>query len=98
MNLYGGRHHCHKLPHQQWNLLLHQKLHEKSQGIKISGISAQFQNGAVENAIKSTVAKVHTMMLHSALQWPDPANQNLWLYPLSHAAYLHNIHQIQTQG
>jgi len=66
------------------------ELHEKGQGIKMSGVSAQFQNGAAENTIKNTVAKACTMMFHSALRWPDPADQNLWPYALSHAAYLHN--------
>jgi len=43
------------------------EIHSKGQGIKMSGVSAQFQNGVSENAIKNTVARAHTMMLHAAL-------------------------------
>jgi len=32
------------------------ELYKKGQGIKMSNISAQFQNGVAENAIKTTVA------------------------------------------
>jgi len=39
----------------------------KGQGIKMSGVSLQFQNGVSENAIKTTVARACTMMLHAAL-------------------------------
>jgi len=73
-------------------------LHTKGQGIKMSGVSMQFQNGAVENAIKTTVARAHTMMLHAALQWPEVKDQCLWPYALSHAAYLHNHTPNQQNG
>ena len=66
------------------------ELHSKGQGIKMSGVSAQFQNGVAENAIKTTVARACTMMLHAALRWPDVQEQSLWPYALSHTTYLHN--------
>jgi len=74
------------------------ELHSKGQGIKMSGVSAQFQNGVAENAIKTTVARARTMMLHAALRWPDVKDQNLWPYALSHAAYLHNQTPDQASG
>jgi len=66
------------------------ELHMKGQGIKMSGVSAQFQNGAAENAIKNTITRACTMMLHAAIWWPEVKDQCLWPYALSHAAYLHN--------
>ena len=44
------------------------ELAEKGQGLKLSGVSAQFQNGAAENGIKIVVRYARTMMLHAALQ------------------------------
>ena len=43
------------------------ELHQKGQGIKFSGVSAQFQNGVAESMIKSVVQCACTMMLHAAL-------------------------------
>ena len=43
------------------------ELAQKGQGLKMSGVSAQFQNGAAENGIKIMVQKAWTMMLHCAL-------------------------------
>jgi transposase InsO family protein len=46
------------------------KLAEKGQGIKISVVSAQFQNGAAKNVIKIIVQNARTMMIHATLCWP----------------------------
>jgi len=43
------------------------ELHQKGQGIKFSGVSAQFQNSMAESMIKTVVQCVCTMMLHAAL-------------------------------
>ena len=64
----------------------------------MSGVSAQFQNGAAENAIKNTVARARTMMLHAAIRWPEVKDQSLWPYALTHAAYLHNQTPNQQSG
>jgi len=74
------------------------ELHTKGQGIKMSGVSTQFQNGAAENAIKNTVARARTMMLHAAIRWPEVKDQSLWPYALTHAAYLHNQTPNQQSG
>ncbi|MGH3053412.1 MAG: reverse transcriptase domain-containing protein [Gaiellaceae bacterium] len=66
------------------------ELYEKGQGIRMSGVSAQFQNGAAENAIKIVVQKARTMMIHAALRWPEAADKSLWPMALSHATYLYN--------
>jgi len=63
-----------------------------------NGVSMQFQNGVVENAIKMTVAQACTMMLHTALWWPDVQEQSLQPYALLHATYLHNQTPNQNSG
>jgi len=40
----------------------------KGQGIKMSGVSDQFQNGAAASIIKSEVQSARTMMLHANLR------------------------------
>jgi hypothetical protein len=67
------------------------ELAEKGQGIKFSGVSAQFQNGAAENAIKIVVRNARTMMIHATLRWPGFVEKGLWPMALSHAAYLYNV-------
>jgi Reverse transcriptase (RNA-dependent DNA polymerase) len=67
------------------------ELAEKGQGITLSGVSAQFQNGAAENAIKIVVRNARTMMIHATLRWPGFVEKDLWPMALSHAAYLYNI-------
>jgi hypothetical protein len=67
------------------------ELAEKGQGITLSGVSAQFQNGAAENAIKIVVRNARTMMIHATLRWPGFVEKDLWPMALSHAAYLFNI-------
>ena len=66
------------------------ELAEKGQGITLSGVSAQFQNGAAENAIKIVVRNARTMMIHAALRWPGYSEKDLWPMALSHATYLFN--------
>ena len=68
---------------------MHELLH-KGQGIKVSGVSAQFQNGAVENAQKIVVQQAHTSMIHTALHWPTMAEQDLWPLALSHAVHMYS--------
>lgn len=74
------------------------ELAEKGQGLKFSGVSAQFQNGPAENAIKIVVAKARTMMVHAALRWPAQAKKDLWPMALSHAAHLYNHTPKQESG
>ena len=65
------------------------ELAEKGQGIKFSGVSAQFQNGAAENAIKIVVRNARTMMIHATLRWPGFVEKNLW--PQGHAGNFKNV-------
>ncbi len=62
----------------------------KGQGIKHSGVGGHHQNGVAENSIKNTVRTARTMMIHSALRWPEHNERDLWPLALSHAVHLHN--------
>jgi hypothetical protein len=68
------------------------ELSEKGQGIRYSGVSAHFQNGAAENGIKLVVHNASTMMLHVALRWPGYSEQELWPMAMSHAVHMWNQH------
>jgi len=67
------------------------ELQAKGQGIKMSGVSTQFQNGAAESIIKSVIQSARTMMLHANLGWPEVADESLWPHALQYVVYLHNI-------
>ncbi len=67
------------------------ELKEKGQGIKMSGVSAQFQNGAAESIIRSVIQSARTMMIHANLRWPEVSDETLWTYALKHAVHLHNV-------
>lgn len=66
------------------------ELKEKGQGQRLSGVSAQFQNGQAENAIKIVVGMARTMLLHARLRWPKCTDKELWPLAMTHAAYLYN--------
>ena len=66
------------------------ELNEAGQGLTLSGVDAQFQNGAAENAIKIVVRMARTMMLHATLRWPEVADKALWPLAMSHAVHLYN--------
>ena len=74
------------------------ELQAKGQGIKMSGVSAQFQNGAAESIIKSVVQSARTMMLHAQTRWPAVADESLWPQALQYAVYLHNIMPTEETG
>ena len=51
-----------------WSDEFLKELQAKGQGIKMSGVSAQFQNGAAESIIKSVVQSAWMMMLHAQMR------------------------------
>ena len=71
---------------------------EKGQGLKHSGVGGHHHNGPAKNAIKNVVRKATTMMIHSALRWPEQANKYLWPLALEHAVYLQNHTPTQETG
>ena len=54
----------------------------------LSGVGAHHSNGKAENTIKRTIAR--TMMIHSAIYWPDVADSTLCPLAVEYATYLHN--------
>jgi len=64
----------------------------------MSGISAQFQNGAAKSIIKSVVQSSQTMMLHAQMRQPAVADESLWPQALQYAVYLHNIMPTEETG
>lgn len=66
------------------------KLHTHGQSIKFSTTGAHWQNGVAENAIKITVTRARTMMIHSSLHWPDEYDKSLWPMAVSYDIHLYN--------
>ncbi len=65
----------------------------------MSGVIAQFQNGAAKSIIKSVVQSALTMMLHTPMRWPAVADdESLWPQALQYAVYLHNIMPTEETG
>ena len=62
----------------------------KHQTVDYSGVGAHHQNGVAERAIKQITEWARTMMLHSAIHWPESADAALWPFAVEHAVYLWN--------
>jgi hypothetical protein len=61
-----------------------------SQHIRFAGAGAHHHNGHAERAIRTVMSIARTMMLHSAIHWPDVADPCLWPMAVQHAAFLYN--------
>ena len=55
-----------------------------------SGVGAHHNNGKAENTIKRIMAIARTMMIHSAIYWPDVADASLWRLAVQYAVRIHN--------
>ena len=62
----------------------------QKQTIRFSGVSAKWQNGAAEGAVRIVVSRARTMMTHSALHWPDVHDYELWPMAVDYAIHLYN--------
>jgi hypothetical protein len=60
------------------------------QVIKFDEVGAHHHNGHAERAIQTIMSIAWTLMLHSAVHWPDVADATLWPMAVSHAVFLHN--------
>ena len=58
--------------------------------IRFAGAGAHHQNGNAERAIRTIMSIARTMMLHSAIHWPEVADASLSPMAVQHAVYLHN--------
>jgi len=63
-------------------------LQARGQEVKMSGVSAQFQNGAADSMIKGYIQMAQTMMLHANLRWPKVADESLWPHALHICTYI----------
>jgi transposase InsO family protein len=60
------------------------------QVIRFAGTGAHHHNAIAERNIQTIMAIARTMMLHSAIHWPDVADACLWPMAVQHALFLHN--------
>ena len=63
-----------------------------------SGVGAHQQNGVAERSIQTIAHWARSMMLHSALHWPDQADIKLWPFAMQHAAFIWNNLPDETSG
>ena len=66
------------------------RIWEQGQNINYSGVGAKHQNGIAERAIKTVHLWARTMMLHSAIRWPEAYSPEYWPFALTHAAHVYN--------
>ena len=67
-----------------------EKLSLFEQVIRFAGVGAHHHNGNAERSIRTIMSIARTMMLHSAIHWPDVSDATIWPMAVSHAAFLHN--------
>jgi transposase InsO family protein len=58
--------------------------------IHFAGTGAHHHNEIAERNIQTIMSIARTMMLHSAIHWPDIADACLWPMAVQHALFLHN--------
>ena len=66
------------------------EINKSGQTISFSGAGAQHQNAVAERAIKTITEAARTMMLHSALRWPEAYDASLWPMAMQYAADIYN--------
>ena len=67
------------------------EIQKQGQRIQFCGVSAHHQNGIAERAIKTTHSIARSMMLHSAIHWPEIYNPSLWPFALTYACHVLNL-------
>ena len=69
--------------------------------VRFAGVGAHHHNGNgnAERSIQRIMSIARTMMLHSAIHWPDVTDASLWPMAVQHAVFLHSNHMSnQTTG
>ena len=61
-----------------------------AQTIRHSGPGAHHHNGIAERSIRTIMQIARTMMLHSAIHWPEMADPTFWPMAVQHAVFLWN--------
>ena len=68
-----------------------EELLKKQQKIRFSGAGASHQNGAAERAIKTVVTISRTMLMHTALRFPeDTFSTDLWPIVMDYDVWVYN--------
>ena len=67
-----------------------QHLSQFKQVIKFAGVGTHHHNGVVERSIRIIMEIAHSMMLCTAIHWPDQADPTLWPMAVQYAVYLYN--------
>jgi GAG-pre-integrase domain len=63
-----------------------------------AGVGAHHHNGVAERSIQTIMSMACTMMLHTAIRWPDPADSSLWPMAVDYTVYIHNHMPNQKSG
>ena len=62
----------------------------RNQSISFSGVGAHHQNSVAKRSIRTVVELARTMMIHSAMHWPEQTDNNMWPFAMDHAIYIYN--------
>ena len=73
-------------------------IHQSNQHIDYCGVSAHFQNGIAENAIKINTGNARSMLLHAMYRWPKVIKSNLWPFTVALADLNRNNLRIRANG
>jgi hypothetical protein len=75
-----------------------QACQESNQQLTFCGVSAHFQNGISERAIRNLSDSARKQLLHARQRWPVAVHVALWLYAQRSAALLHNALPVLEDG
>jgi len=67
-----------------------ERLKRFEQVSSFAGVGAHHHNACSERAIGTIMSIARTLMLHSAIHWPDMADASLWPMAVQHAVFLYN--------
>ena len=66
------------------------KMEEFNQVSKFAGAGAHHHNGVAERNIRTIISIARTMMIHSAMHWPEVSDVELWPMAVKHAVHVFN--------
>jgi hypothetical protein len=75
-----------------------QACHEQCRQLTFCGVTAHFQNGIAEQAIRNLLESARKQLLHACACWPQAVHFALWPYALHNAALLHNSLPVLEDG
>ena len=66
------------------------RMKEFNQVSKFAGPGAHHHNGVAERNIRTIISIARTMMIHSAMHWPEVSDVELWPMAVKHAVHVFN--------